>query len=225
VELARARGVKQALMPETSCRPIVSGDVPAVAQLLARAFADNPCYVWMHPRARSRERDLRVFFERSLTWRLSLGMTWIAEREARLLGTLTLEPPGGVRHGTARMLTHWVLPTLRDQGLLTVRRIAAADRAFRARYLELTGGRAYWHVHAVAVEPAHQGTGVGTSLLAHGMRELARLRADRSAPVVLSTQREVNLPLYRRAGFVLLDHHRMGGAHDGFQSWFMRLPS
>ena len=210
-------------MRETSWRQLVPRDIPAVAELLVRAFADNPCYAWMHPREGSRRRDLRAFFERNLWWHLPLGMTWVAERGARVLGTLTLEPPGGVRHGTARMLVHWILPTLRDQGPRTTHRIAAADRAFRARYLAMTGGRTYWHVHAVAVDPAHQGSGIGTSLLAHGMRELARLRTDGSVPVVLSTQRERNVPLYRRAGFELLHEHPMGSARERFTSWFMRL--
>ena len=211
-------------MHDTSWRQLVPRDVPAVAELLVRAFADNPCYAWMHPRERSRTRDLRTFFERNLWWHLPLGMTWVEERAARVLGTLTLEPPGGVQHGIRRMLTHWILPTLRDQGPRTAQRIAAADRAFRSRYLAITGGRAYWHVHAVAVDPAHQGSGVGTSLLLQGMRELARLRIDCSVPVVLSTQRERNLPLYRRAGFEVLDEHQMGGANESFTSWFMRLP-
>ncbi|MDB4988992.1 MAG: GCN5-related N-acetyltransferase [Myxococcaceae bacterium] len=210
-------------MHDTSWRQLGPGDMPTVADLLARAFADNPCYSWMHPRERSRRPDLRAFFERNLAWHIPLGMTWVAERAGRVLGTLTLEPPGGVQHGAARTLTHWVIPTLREQGLRTVRRIAAADRAFRTHYLGITGGRAYWHVHAVAVDPEHQGEGVGASLLAHGMRELARLRTDRSVPVVLSTQRERNLPLYHRAGFELLGRHQMGSPHDAFTSWFMRL--
>jgi ribosomal protein S18 acetylase RimI-like enzyme len=190
--------------------------------MLARAFSDNACYAWMHPRERSRAADLRDFFDRNLVWHLPLGLTWIALRGSRVVGTLTLEPPGGVQESALRLFTHWVLPTLRHQGPRIVRRIAAADADFRRRYLALSEGRPYWHVHAVAVEPEHQGTGVGTAVVAHGMRELALRRA--AAPVVLSTQREKNLPLYRRAGFELVNQQRMGDSRSGFTTWFMRLP-
>jgi ribosomal protein S18 acetylase RimI-like enzyme len=210
-------------MSDLACRPLVARDVPVTAALLARAFADNPCYAWMHPRARTRAADLRDFFDRNLVWHLPLGMTWVATRGERVVGTLTLEPPGGVKHGAAKTLTHWVLPTLRHQGPRTVRRIAATDADFRRRYLAITEGRSYFHVHAVAVDPHDQGTGVGTAIVAHGMRELARARTAPRVPVVLSTQRERNLPLYRRAGFELVSRQGMGSRRDSFESWFLKL--
>jgi ribosomal protein S18 acetylase RimI-like enzyme len=211
-------------MTDVECRALQRRDVPETADVLARAFADNPFYAWLYPRAASRSKDLRAFFERNLLWHLPHGVTSVAVRSARVVGTLTLQPPGGIQHGALRMITHWVLPTLRQQGLRTVRRLVVADDEFRKRYLTITGGRDYWHVHAVAVDPDHQGTGVGSELIAHGMRELARLRAsDATVPVVLSTQRERNLPLYRRAGFELVNRQEMGSRGNRFASWFMQL--
>jgi hypothetical protein len=35
-------------------RKLTSADVHTTAEVLARAFADNPAYVWMHPRAATR---------------------------------------------------------------------------------------------------------------------------------------------------------------------------
>ena len=211
-------------VPNLECRRLTAHDVPSTAALLARAFLDNPCYMWMHPREGSRPADLRAFFERNLLWHLSLDLTWVALRGDRVAGTFTLEPPGGVKYGIARMLTHWVLPTLRQQGPMTVRRIAQADAAFRTRYRAFTEGRDYWHVHAVAVDPDYQGKGVGASMLTHCMRELASLRSHATAPVVLSTQREKNLPFYRRAGFELVNRQEMGSTGRRFVTWFMRLP-
>lgn len=212
-------------MSPVECRPLRATDVPSTADVLARAFADNPCYAWMHPRVATRQRDLRAFFERNLAWHLPEGLVWVGVRDAKVVGTLTLQPPGGVQHGLARMLVHWVVPTLRHQGVRTVRRLVVTDADFRRRYLALTEGRPYWHVHAVAVDPEHQGTGVGSALVKRGMVELHRLRSDRAVPVVLSTQRERNLPLYRRAGFELVGREEMGERGGRFVSWFMRLPS
>lgn len=204
-------------------RKLTNADVDATADVLANAFADNPAYVWMHPRATTRASDQRAFFERNLRWHLPLDLTWVATRGLEIVGSSTLEPPGGVRGGVREAVAHWLVPTVRDQGLRTFLRTAAAGREFGERYRALVKGTQYYHLHAIAVAPDYQGNGVGTRLVAVTLEECERLLARDSAPVVLSTQRERNLPLYRRAGFVLKEHHQMGvrWGSRGFRTWFM----
>ncbi|HKO93999.1 MAG TPA: GNAT family N-acetyltransferase [Polyangiaceae bacterium] len=204
-------------------RKLTHADVHATAEMLASAFADNPAYVWMHPRAATRASDLRAFFRRNLQWHLPLDLTWVATRGPHIVGTSTLEPPGGVPSGAREAIAHWLVPTVRDQGLRTFLRTAAAGREFGERYRALIRGPQYYHVHAVAVAPGFQGNGVGSRLVAATLEECERLLARGSAPVVLSTQRERNLPLYRRAGFVLKENHQMGvgWGSRGFRTWFM----
>ena len=204
-------------------RKLTNADVYATAEVLADAFADNPAYVWMHPRAAKRASDLRAFFERNLRWHLPLDLTWVATRGPRIVGTSTLEPPGGVRSGTREAVAHWLVPTVREQGVGTFLRTAAAGREFGERYRALIKGTQYYHVHAVSVAPGFQGSGIGTRLVAATLEECERLLAQDSAPVVLSTQRERNLSLYQRAGFVLKEEHQMGvrWGSRGFRTWFM----
>jgi len=208
---------------DIAIRKLTHTDVDATAEVLANAFADNHAYVWMHPRATKRASDLRAFFDRNLRWHLPLDLTWVATRGPRIVGTCTLEPPGGVRGGVREAVAHWLVPTVRDQGLRTFLRTAAADREFAERYRALIKGTQYYHLHAVAVAPGFQGNGVGGKLVAAALEECERLLALDPAPVVLSTQRERNLPLYQRAGFVLKEHHQMGvrWGNRGFRSWFM----
>jgi GNAT superfamily N-acetyltransferase len=205
------------------CRKLAERDVHAAADVLAKAFADNPAYTWMHPRAATRARDLHAFFERNLRWHLPLDLTWVATCGPRIVGTSTLEPPGGVRSGLREAIAHWLLPTVRDQGLRTFLRMDAADREFRERYRALTRGTSYYHVHAVAVAPEFQGRGIGKMLVDTTLREFERLSARDSAPAVVSTQRERNLPLYERAGFTLKEDHQMGlrWGSRGYRTWFM----
>ena len=204
-------------------RKLTNADVHATAEVLASAFADNPAYVWMHPRAATRAMDLRAFFQRNLRWHLPLDLTWVATRGPQIVGTSTLEPPGGVPGGVREGIAHWLVPTVRDQGLRTFLRTAAAGREFGERYRALIKGTRYYHVHAVAVAPGFQGKGVGSRLVAATLLECERLLARDTAPVVLSTQRERNLPLYQRAGFVLEEDHQMGVRRGsrGFRTWFM----
>ncbi len=210
---------------ELTLRKLTPADVPATAAVLAAAFADNPAYGWMHPRSATRARDLRAFFDRNLRWHLPLELTWVATRGSRVVGTSTLEPPGGVRSGLREAVAHWLIPTVRDQGWRTFLRTAAAAREFAERYRALAKGARYYHVHAVAVAPDAQGSGVGGRLVAATLAECERLVARDPAPVVLSTQRERNLPLYRRAGFALKEQHPMGTGwgRRGFVTWFMML--
>jgi len=204
-------------------RKLTGADVLATAEVLASAFADNPAYVWMHPRAATRAMDLRAFFERNLRWHLPLDLTWVATRGRAIVGTSTLEPPGGVPGRLREAIAHWLVPTVRHQGLRTFLRTAAADREFGERYRALIKGTQYYHVHAVAVAPGLQGSGLGSRLIAATLQECERLLARDSAPVVLSTQRERNLPFYERAGFVLGEDHQMGvrWGSRGYRTWFM----
>jgi GNAT superfamily N-acetyltransferase len=205
--------------PSWKLRILKPSDLHATAAVLAAAFHHNPAYCYMHPRAAARAHDLSCFFVRNLSWRAHLNLTWIAtDADGQVIGTTTLEPPGGVPHSTARLVRHWVLPTLREQGARTVARIARTDAMFRQHYLALSGGQPYWHVHAVAVDPSAQGRGVGTALLTHVLTQLERLRDSHRAPVLLSTQREKNVTLYGRFGFDL----RESVVFHGYRSWFMQ---
>jgi GNAT superfamily N-acetyltransferase len=204
-------------------RKLAAQEHADTAALLAAAFADNPCYAFMHPREERRARDLDAFFRRNLAWHEPLDLTWAVAEAGRPLATATLEPPGGVPFQARRALSIWLWPTLREQGFGTLQRILRADGEFQRQYREIARGD-YWHVHAVAVAPDAQGRGVGSQLMTALLRELASLRAARPAPVLLSTQRAINVQFYGRFGFELVAEQDMGrGAGPGFHSWFMRL--
>ncbi len=204
-------------------RKITDADVSETAEVLSRAFADNPCYAWMHPRSATRARDLEAFFRRNLKWHRRVDATWVALDGGRVVGTSTLEPPNGVPGSLPEAVAHWLVPTVRDQGVRTFARTLAADRAFRDRYRALTGGRLYYHLHAVAVSPEVQGRGAGGRLVNAAMGEYERCSETDRLPVVVSTQRERNLPLYARFGFVDRGDWQMGRRRSdpGFHTWFM----
>lgn len=212
-------------MPEIVCETLRDRHIQATAALLAAAFADNPCYAWMHPRAATRDRDLVAFFTRNLSWRSGLGLSWVACRAGEPVGTLSLEPPGGVNRPLADGVRHWFVPTARDQGLLCMARILQAESMFRRAYRELVGEDRYVHVHAVAVRPDLQGRGVGAALLAASRATLFELAARERVPVVLSTQRAQNLPFYARAGFSCWGERVLGAGRGrrGFTNWFMGI--
>jgi ribosomal protein S18 acetylase RimI-like enzyme len=213
-----------AARPACTIRKLAAHEHAGTAALLAAAFADNPCYAFMHPNEARRARDLDAFFRRNLAWHAPLELTWVVTEAGRPLATATLEPPGGVPLEARRALAIWLFPTLREQGFATLRRILRADQEFQRCYRELAGSE-YWHVHAVAVAPDAQGRGVGSELMKAVLHELEKLRAARPAPVMLSTQRASNVRFYERFGFEVVGERAMGqsAGEPGFHSWFMRL--
>jgi GNAT superfamily N-acetyltransferase len=207
---------------------LVAGDVEATARVLADAFFDNPCYSFIHWEGERRAQSMLAFFRRNLVWHLPLDLTWVTRGDdGAVLGTLTLEPPHGLQSSLLRALRHWALPTLREDGFETLRRLVLTDGEFKAEYQTMCGQQAYWHVHAVAVSPDQQGRGIGQAMLHTALEALRDLTRERPAPVVLSTQRERNLPFYAAQGFVLTHQTTLGQARGapGYTSWFMHHPA
>jgi GNAT superfamily N-acetyltransferase len=216
-------GPEQRLSPRIEL--LQACDLIATADLLARTFESNPCYCFMHPRVAQRASDMKAFFMRNLEWRAPLRLTWVA-RDARgdIVGTATLQPPTPMRRRASEVVTHWLWPTLRDQGAHTLTRTVRLERALLRHERQVAGQVPYWYVHAVAVRSDAKGRSVGTKLMHTLLEEVAARDAGALRPVVLSTQAEPNVRFYERLGFRLIRRATIGRSvhRAGFSSWFMR---
>jgi ribosomal protein S18 acetylase RimI-like enzyme len=160
------------------------------SDLLARAFQDDPAWVWLFP---DPERRARI-----LPWLFRIGFDVTAAdvytTAGELLGAARWLPPGrpSMRVG----------PTLRAL-LTTPLRLGTATAPFLAygRAVETlrleVAPRAHWYLAGIGVDPAAQRRGVGGALLRPG------IDAASSAGVaaVLLTNNEANLPFYEEHGF------------------------
>ena len=73
----------------------------------------------------------------------------------------------------------------------------------------------HWYLVAIGVDPALQGSGVGTRLLAPG---LAAADAE-GLPAYLETEKERNLPFYGRHGFEVRDEISRRGTPTVWTMW------
>lgn len=182
------------------------GDTAVLATVLASAFFDDPVGAWLAPDAATRRDRLTRFFEVELD-------------------SFTL-PHGEVMHISGRGGALW-LPPGRWQvpPLLVVRMLPRLGRVFGRRTALMLRGLAalerdhprepHWYLPFIGVEPAEQGAGVGSALLAAGLR-----RCDETGlPAYLEATTERNISLYRRHGFL-----PRGELHlpDGPPVWPMR---
>ena len=158
--------------------------------MLARAFQDDPAWVWLIPDA---ERRARL-----LPWLFRVGFDVTA---ADVYAT-----PGEVR-GAARWLAPGrpamrVGPTLRAL-VTTPLRLGVATPNFLAygRAVELLRAEVapgpHWYLAGIGVDPSAQRQGVGGALLQPGIRAAVR----EGVPAVLLTNNEANLSFYESHGF------------------------
>ncbi|HEY1515422.1 MAG TPA: GNAT family N-acetyltransferase [Solirubrobacteraceae bacterium] len=178
----------------------------SLAAMLGRAFVDEPMMLWPMGEQGDRVDRFTRAFAVVLEQVLGLGLV----REA------------GDAHGAAL----WFPPAYAepwDEHPWNDPRIGALTDDGGARYDEFwhwvesrTPHGALWLLDSLGVEPALQGRGIGTALIAAG---LALARAD-GVGAFLTTGTKGNVSVYARSGFrVVEDLDAPGG---GPHIWFMR---
>jgi GNAT superfamily N-acetyltransferase len=176
--------VPQATVPRV-VRLATAADAPALADMLIRAFHEDPVSVWTHPSARARPRRLRRFFAGRLRTLLPEEMTWTTpERD----GAAIWAPPD-----------RWAVPVrelLRGMGALSWSRapvvlygLGGIERAHPAE--------PHLYLSVLGVDPPCQGRGLGSRLIAPGLELCDR----EGVPAYLETARERNVVFYERHGF------------------------
>lgn len=179
--------------------------VPALAAVLAAGFEADPMVRWpFHEhdvvlRAESMFAALLAEYQR-------LDMAWEAGDGT---GVAAWIPPGSdVGLEQVNVATWPLIPPLTDDG-------GTRYRAFWDWLEAHIPDEPHWMLDMVAVHPAHQGLGVGTALIRHGLAF-----ADRDGvPAFLETGNPRNVPYYERLGFRIAQE---GDAPDGGPHvWFM----
>ena len=179
--------------------------------VLARAFVDDPLWAWIVPDADMRRRRLPWLFERALA---DLRVATIEAVGEPLLGVATWIPPA----------TEVAPPPLRTFVGALVRLRGGFRRLVRygreAAKLELEVGAAVsWRLGGIGVDPAAQGSGLGSTLVRRGLE-----RADAArAPVVLLTSNPANVGFYEQHGFEVAAERPLPAG--GPPAWAMVRPA
>ncbi len=181
--------------------------VPAIAAMLARAFADDPMVLVTFSPQEAADLMPSYFTLMDEAW-ADLGVLWEAEDAAGAAAWVPPEQMGG---------------------------LADLDEALRDRFHTLSpdGGARHdamwnwveswipaepvWFLDQIGVDPDRRGEGIGRALMEIG---LEHARRDRT-PAFLETGVAANVAYYERFGFRVVEEGAspMGGPHI----WFMRL--
>jgi GNAT superfamily N-acetyltransferase len=181
--------------------------VPALAGVLARAFASDPMTVWPMPGGDDLEERIRRHFE-VVDERFAAAGWLYAAGNGR--GVMALLPPD------SGALEDAIGTEIRDE-------IAALTADGGQRYERMWSWIAtchppdrHWLLDQLAVEPAAQGRGIGGVMLRFAISRAG----DDGLPLFLETGVAGNVPLYERFGFRVMGEGDAPGG--GPHIWFMR---
>jgi GNAT superfamily N-acetyltransferase len=189
--------------------PIAPGLVPAAAQATAEGFFDNEIWVWMLRRDWQRRRLLprhyramirRVYIPRKAAW-----------TTPDTVGASLWFPPGTLEMSTRERLAETL--SLLPEGIDCFGRGARWEELIAEHHPR----EPHWYLQTLSVRPSAQRRGAGTALIQPG---LDGADAD-GVGIYLETQRESNIPFYRRFGFELTDEISL---HDSPPLWLMWRP-
>lgn len=186
------------------------GTPSGAAAVLARAFHDDPMFVYVEPDPERRRRVLPWFFGAVIRLGRRRGRCdqmvdaaaiWLAP------GQTALGPAVLARSGLILAPLRWGPPAFR--------RFVTITSAFEEAGAAVHRDTPFWHLFVLGVDPSAQGRGLGGRVIAPVLAE-----ADRAGqPCYLETLVERNLAFYRRHGFEVASHHQPSGLPPFWTMW------
>lgn len=184
-------------MTGVSVRPVVRADVRKLADVLAKAFYDDPPFMWMLPDDKTRLARSRGIFTTVLHIEAlrhgAVEAAWDAESGAIVGGAIWF-PPGT-----------WPSPPLRQirslQGYVRAlgRRLGPASEMVAALARVHPSTPPHWYLYAIGVDPSYQGQGVGGALLRSRLERVDHEGAE----AYLESSKPGNIPIYEHFGFMV----------------------
>ena len=197
-------------MPAPTIRRGTAADVDLVADIMTDSFANDPVIAYLLPPDLFPDRDRRhrLMRQADIRWQyLAAGEILISDDD---LGALLWKPPG------TRKPRRWQEARA---GLAFVRAVGPRRVVGLLRDLESSEKMhpkwPHGYIGEIGVRREAQGKGVGSALLKHALA----VCDAKSAGAYLESSNVLNLPLYRRFGFEVVQEMRVG--KDGPTLWLM----
>ncbi len=196
--------------PPVTVRPATAADRPAIAALLARAFADDPAFAYIFPAAAGRPRRLQAFFD--LITAIAGDPAWTdvaCDPQGLPVAAAIWRPPGAWQTSTRVMIRRlWTLFTTFGSALP---RALALQNVLDSHH----AARPHWYLQFAGCAPELQGRGYGGAAI---RARLARCDAGH-ANAALETATAANVPLYTALGFAVTEEFDIARGPHFWEMW------
>ena len=174
------------------------GQFAAVCKMLTRAFLDYPLMAYANPQPARRRRGVATLYGAIVRDTLRHGEVHVT---SGLEGACCWLPPGVGLPTLAREVRSGMAGLPFAFGWSGFQRLVPFDHLHRTLHDRHAIGP-HWFLATIGVDPAHQGRGIGSALLAPA---LARADEQRKC-CYLETHLAANVRLYERHGFRVMEH-------------------
>ena len=175
-----------------------NSQIKPAAEMLARAFQDDPLSGYFFPDASERKNKLPYIFEFLIRYGVLYGEVYAIS--PNLEGVAVWLPSEKADMTLWRMIWSGGLFMLLKLGIKSIlRQMSATDYMFsiRKRYVPFR----YWFLQSIGVDPVFQGKGYAGTLL-----KAMFARTDKEhLPCYLTTENEKNVPFYQHYAFKVVE--------------------
>jgi len=201
------------MQTSTQSVPLQASDLERAAQVLTRAFHDDPGVVWLLPNEGQRRRLLYYTFGNIIGHGMRSGLVHTTPGAVEGVAMwLPPERPIATFLDTVRM--GFLSLPLKATPLQVIR--FAAMMALFDRLHHQDAPKRHWYLNVLGVDPERQGQGVGGRLIAPVLEAADGERL----PCYVETGKEINVTFYQKHGFEVL---REGNLPLGGPRWWTML--
>lgn len=177
-----------------------------MAEMLSRAFHDDPVKIDLLPDAARRARRGPALFTTFASFHLPNQQIYVTEG---LEGAALWDPPGHWKVPVGRIALN-IPRTLSIFGLRLIRNLGVLTDIEKVHPRE-----PHYYLAVLGTDPAHQNKGIGTSLMAPVMAKCDQ----EGVGAYLESSKESNIAFYDRFGFKVTGEYVFRGG--GAKVWFM----
>jgi ribosomal protein S18 acetylase RimI-like enzyme len=176
-----------------------ANDATRAGDLLGRAFHEDPLWVAVLPDPAERSEQLATMFTALV--RTTFAAEGVVEAAKGLEAVAVWLRPGREMGLWAMVRAGFAIPRFAMALPADARRRMTAVLRQLDKKRKAVASIPHWYVTAIGVDPAHQGEGLGSRLMAAGVE-----RADREGrPIYLETETRSNVDFYEHRGFEVIE--------------------